>query len=153
VFNLVRGLQKEIDDDPAAAPVLHPLKDRAERILKDLEERKTTGLAAMDVLAALAVEKEAALKAARDSGLSSRAFAVAWVLRDDAAVMAAGLDAQVLAREAESLLARFPNAAVNPDEQRRLRASLYKPLLALPQEERARVVELVVRLILAGDEE
>jgi hypothetical protein len=50
----VRGLQKEIDDDPNAAPVLQPLKDRAERILKDLESRKTTGLAAMDLLAALA---------------------------------------------------------------------------------------------------
>ena len=44
VFNLVRGLQHEIDEDPAAAPVLQPLKDRAERILKDLEARKTTGL-------------------------------------------------------------------------------------------------------------
>jgi hypothetical protein len=36
VFNLVRGLQKEIDDDPNAAPILQALKDRAERILKDL---------------------------------------------------------------------------------------------------------------------
>jgi type I restriction enzyme R subunit len=50
VFNLVRGLQAEIDDDPNAAPVLQSLKDRAERILKDLENRKTTGLAAMDLL-------------------------------------------------------------------------------------------------------
>lgn len=56
VFNLVRGLQKEIDDDPNAAPVLQPLKDRTERILKDLENRNTTGLAAMDLLAALAAE-------------------------------------------------------------------------------------------------
>lgn len=72
--NLVRGLQHEIDEDPAAAPVLQPLKDRAERILKDLEERKTTGLAAMDQLAALAAEKDAAMKAARDSGLSARAL-------------------------------------------------------------------------------
>jgi type I restriction enzyme R subunit len=39
VFNLVRGLQKEIDEDADAAPVLQPLKDRAERILKDLENR------------------------------------------------------------------------------------------------------------------
>ncbi|MCL2644555.1 MAG: HsdR family type I site-specific deoxyribonuclease, partial [Betaproteobacteria bacterium] len=45
VFNLVRGLQQEIDESPTAVPVLQPLKDRAERILKDLEERKTTGLA------------------------------------------------------------------------------------------------------------
>lgn len=149
VFNLVRGLQKEIDDDAAAAPVLQPLKDRAERILKDLEERKTTGLAAMDLLAALAAEKEAAIKAAQDSGLSARAFAVSWVLREDEAVKAAGIDAAVVAKEAELLLARFPNAAVNADEQRRLRASMYKPLLALAPEDRARVVDLVVRLLLA----
>src|SRR6202030_810811 len=31
VFNLVRGLQKELDDNPNAAPILQPLKDRAER--------------------------------------------------------------------------------------------------------------------------
>ena len=153
VFNLVRGLQQEIDADPNAAPVLQPLKDRAERILKDLEERKTTGLAAMDQLAALAAEKEAAMKAARDSGLSARAFGVFWVLREDAAVKSAGLDAMVLAQDIEELLGRFPNAQVNPDEQRRLRAAIYKPLLGLPPEERARAVDLVLRLLLAEGEE
>lgn len=153
VFNLVRGLQQEIDADPNAAPVLQPLKDRAERILKDLEERKTTGLAAMDQLAALAAEKEAAMKAARDSGLSTRAFGVFWVLREDAAVKSAGLDAMALAQDIEELLGRFPNAQVNPDEQRRLRAAIYKPLLGLPPEERARAVDLVLKLLLAGGEE
>lgn len=153
VFNLVRGLQQEIDADPNAAPVLQPLKDRAERILKDLEERKTTGLAAMDQLAALAAEKEAAMKAARDSGLSTRAFGVFWVLREDVAVKSAGLDAMVLAQDIEELLGRFPNAQVNPDEQRRLRAAIYKPLLGLPPEERARVVDLVLKLVLTESEE
>ncbi|KVL15934.1 type I restriction endonuclease subunit R [Burkholderia sp. MSMB1826] len=153
VFNLVRGLQQEMDENPAAAPVLQPLKDRAERILKDLEDRTTTGLAAMDHLAALAAEKETAMKAARDSGLSARAFAVYWVLREDAAVKTSSVDAMTLAKDAEALLSRFPNAAVNPDEQRRLRAAMYKPVLALGQDERARVVDLIVRLLLAeGDE-
>lgn len=149
VFNLVRGLQHEIDEKPAAAPVLQPLKDRAERILKDLEERRTVGLAAMDQLAALAAEKDAAMKAASDSGLSAQAFAVAWVLREDAAVKAAGIDPIMLAKDAEELLGRFPNASVNADEQRRLRALLYKPVLALAQGERGRVVDMVVRLLLA----
>jgi type I restriction enzyme R subunit len=153
VFNLVRGLQQEIDDDPNAAPVLQPLKERAERILKDLEERKTTGLAAMDQLAALAAEKEAAMKAARDSGLSARAFGVFWVLREDAAVKSSGLDAMALAKDIEELLGRFPNATVNPDEQRRLRAAIYKPLIGLPSEERARAVDLVLKLLLAETDE
>jgi len=152
VFNLVRGLQQEIDEDPATAPVLQPLKDRAERILKDLEERKTTGIAALDLLAQLAAEKEAALKTARESGLAARAFAIYWTLRGDVALQGAGIEAMEIAREAEALLGRFPNAAVNPDEQRRFRAALYKPLLALSQDERARVVDLVINLLLTEGE-
>lgn len=144
VFNLVRGLQREIDDDATVAAVLQPLKDRAERILKDLESRKTTGMAAMDLLAALASEKEAAMKAATDSGLSMRAFSVFWLLKDDATLRTANILAMDLARETEALGSRFPNAAVNPDEQRRLRASLYRPLLALGNEDRTRLVDLIV---------
>lgn len=117
VFNLVRGLQKEIEDEADAAPVLQSLKDRAERILKDLENRNTTGLAAMDMLAALAKEKEAAIKAARDSGLSTRAFGVYWNLKGDEALRDAGISAMELARDAESETHRFPNARVNDDEE------------------------------------
>ena len=152
VFNLVRGLRVEMDGNPAYAPVFQSLKDRAERILRDLEDRKITGLVAMDLLEILAAEKEAAMKAARDSGLTARAFAVYWALREDGAVKAVGIDAMALAREADALLSRFPNAAANPDEQRRLRAEMYKPVLGLGQEERARVVDLIVRWLFAGDE-
>jgi type I restriction enzyme R subunit len=149
VFNLVRGLRQEIEDEADKAPVLQTLKDRAERILKDLETRKTTGLAAMDLLAALAKEKEEAIHAAKESGLSARAFGVYWVLKDDNELAEAGISARELAGEVETVLSRFPNASVNSDEQRRFRAALYKPLLGLSQEGRARVVDLVVKLLLA----
>ncbi|WP_339036207.1 HsdR family type I site-specific deoxyribonuclease [Bradyrhizobium symbiodeficiens] len=147
VFNLVRGLQKEIDDDASAAPVLQPLKDRAERILKDMENRKTTGLAAMDLLAALAAEKEAAAKAAKETGLPPKAFGVYWALKDSEPLRAAGVQPLNLAKEVEKLMSRFPNARVNSDEQRQLRAALYRPLLALGREERAKIVELIVEAI------
>lgn len=68
VFNLVRGLQQEMDENTEIAPVLQPLR----------------------------------------------------------------------ARRRESRAACFPNAAVNDDEERRFRAALYKPLLSLSKEERAR---------------
>lgn len=153
VFNLVRGLQQEIEEKGETAPVLLPLKERAERVLKDLEDRKTTALAALDVLATLAAEKEAALKEARGSGLSPRAFSVYWTLRSQPYVQSSGVDAIAIAREAESLLSRFPNAAVNPDEQRRFRASLYKPLLSLSKEDRAQAVDLIAKLILKEESE
>ena len=67
VFNLVRGLQTEVQSEPGLEAVLRPLKERAEHVLKGLEERTTSGLAAMDMLEALAKEKEASVAAARDS--------------------------------------------------------------------------------------
>jgi type I restriction enzyme R subunit len=150
VFNLVRGLQKESEEEGDAAPILQTLKDRAERILKDLENRNTTGLAAMDQLAALAKEKDDAVRAAKDSGLSARAFGVYWTLKDDHAMRAAGISTQDLVHEAETLLTRFPNANANADERRRLRAALYRPLLGLKGEERARIVDLVLATLLDG---
>ncbi|HET6568651.1 MAG TPA: HsdR family type I site-specific deoxyribonuclease, partial [Rhodothermales bacterium] len=151
VFNLVRGLQKEINEDPNLAPVLQTLKDRAERILKDLEQRNVTGLAAMDLLSALAREKEVAVKEAKDSGLSPRAFGVYWTLREDEALRSAGISPMDLAHESEAQLARYPNAGVNPDEQRRLRAALYRPLLDLDREERGRIVDTILATLLNGN--
>lgn len=63
-----------------------------------------------------------------------------WSLKDDAAVGSTSIEAAGVARDAESLLERFPNASVNPDERRKLRAALYRPLLGLSGDERARVV-------------
>lgn len=148
VFNLVRGLQKEIDEDANAAPILQPLKERAERILKDLQTRQTTGLAAMDLLAMLAKEKDAAAKAAKESGLSPKAFAVLWTLQNEPVFKDTTLTAMDIAREVETLLTRFPNAAVNSDEHRQLRANIYRPLLPLPKEERSRIVDLIMAAVL-----
>ena len=71
-----------------------------------------------------------------------------WTLKDDETLKATNISAIELAREIEALSARFPNAAVNPDEQRRFRASLYRPLLALAKDERSRVVELIMTTLL-----
>ncbi|NEX18518.1 MAG: deoxyribonuclease HsdR [Halochromatium sp.] len=150
VFNLVRGLQQEIDEQPDSAPVLQTLKERAERILKDLEQRKTAGLAALNQLAQLAREKDEAIKTAKESGLSTRAFGVFWTLKGDEALSNAGISVTDLARETESLLAKFPNAAVNDDEQRKLRAALYRPLLGLDKQDRLRVVDLLLAILLDG---
>ena len=148
VFNLVRGLNREIDSESELGAVLLPLKERAERIIRDLEERKKTGLEAMDLLAVLAKEKEAAMNAAKQSDLSRRAFGVHWILKEDDALKAAGVSALDLAKESEKLIERFPNAAVNADEHRRLRAALYRPLLVLDGTERSRIVERILGILL-----
>jgi type I restriction enzyme R subunit len=47
----------------------------------------------------------------------------------------------------ERLLARFPNARVNADEQRQFRAALHRPLLSLPKDVRNRVVDLIMATV------
>ena len=77
-----------------------------------------------------------------------RAFGVFSRPPDDPDLKDAGIGALGLARQVEDLLARFPNAAQNPDEQRRLRAGLYRPLLGLPNNARARIVDLIAAIVL-----
>ena len=51
-------------------------------------------------------------------------------------------------------MTRFPNAAVNAEELRRLRAALYKPLLGLHKNERGKVVKHILALLVSsGDDE
>jgi type I restriction enzyme, R subunit len=104
----------------------------------------------MDYLVALAKEKDEAVQGAQESGLSPRAFGVYWSLKDDEALTKAGVSPVELAKESENLLARFPNAQVNDDEQRRLRAVLYRPLLGLDKQDRGRIVEAVLAILLDG---
>ena len=148
VFNFVRGLRREVANNQDVEPILRPLKERAEQILIDIEERKTSGLQAMDMLAAMVSEKEAALEAAKKSDLSSRAFSVFWSLKDDENLEMAGVSPEGLARQADGLVAQFPNAAVNADEERRLRMALYLPLLELDKDQRAIAVERIIGILL-----
>ncbi len=145
VFNFVRSFQRERSD---VEPVLRPLKDRAEQILSDIGDLKTSGMQAMEMLAPIVGEREAALEAAKESGLTSRGFSVFWSLKDSQALDSAGISPIGLAREVETILSRFPNAAVNTDEERQLRMALYGPLLDLSGDERARTVDRIIELLL-----
>ena len=151
IFNLVRGLHDEMNAKPERAPVLRPLRERAEHVLEDLQNRNANSQAAMERLLALAREKEEAVRTAEASGLSARAFGVYWTLRKDATLKAAGVEAAEVARETETLLERFPNASLNEDEKRRLRSALYQPVLHVDRKERARIVETILEILLDAD--
>ena len=153
VFNLVRGLQKEIATESKNQSILIPLKERADRVLKDLEHRQMTGVEAMDELATLANEKKAAFEAANESGLSPSAFGVYWAFKEDLKMQKAGVSALAVALAAEASLNRYPNAAVNAEERRLLRSALYQPLLQMKRDERGEVVDCILSFILGGNKD
>ena len=151
VVNLVRGLRTKVGGELEPEAVLRPLKERAELVLKDLEERTITGLAALDLLEALAREKEAAVAAVKNSTLPPRVFGVYWTLKDNPALESAGVSAMQFAQEVQVLMDRFPNASVNANERRLLRTSLYNPLLKVESSKRGWIVDRTLDMLLGGD--
>lgn len=152
VIDLVRGLQQEIADKPEQSPILLPLGERAKRIQKKMEEGQLSALEAIAQLSLLAQEKDAAIKEAKASGLSWRAYGVHQALKDEETLKAAGVSTMNLAQEAERLLNQFPNAAFNKEERLKLRGKLYSPLLSLAEkEERTRIVERILTILLEAN--
>lgn len=148
VVNFVRAIVADAGKNAHAAPHLIPLKERAENVLKGLEERTVTGLAALDMLREIAKEKDAAEAERTKLELSPKAFAALWSIKGEANI---GVDLALdVAREADRLMGRFPNFIDNPEERRQLRSSLYRPLLSVDGETRTRVVDAVIAA-LVGD--
>lgn len=147
VYNLLRGLRKEMEEDPAGAVVLQSIKERADRVMQNLEDRKINGIAAMVELEALVQEKAEAKKKAKASGLTDLGFAIYWVITGEDGAKKVSFDAMAASREIETVLGKFPSWRENPDERRRLRASLYKPLLDLGKDDRAAVIERIMQVL------
>ena len=147
VFNLVRGLQTAVEGEPELDEVLRPLKERAEQVLRGMEQSQVSALAAMDTLESVAKDKETATAAAKDTDLPPRAFALYWTLKDDPALKAAGVDPMKFADEAQALMGRYPNAAANSEEERRLRASLYGPSRGVDGDEIKRIVDHAMTIL------
>lgn len=150
VIDLVRGLQQEIADKPEQSPILLPLGERAKRIQQEMEAGQLSALEAIDQLSLLAKEKDAAIKEAKASGLSWRAYGVHQALKDEATLKAAGVSTMNLAQEAQRLLKQFPNAASNDEERRELRSDLYSPLLqmGMATEECRQIVDRILTILL-----
>ena len=102
------------------------------------------------LLAALAKEKEEAVKAAQDSGLSPRAFGVFWAMKDDESLPKAGISAAELAKEAEALARALPQRAGQCRRAAAAPRRALPPVLGLDKADRGRIVEAVLTIFLDG---
>ncbi|SIL62624.1 HsdR family type I site-specific deoxyribonuclease [Mycobacteroides abscessus subsp. abscessus] len=149
VFNLLRGLRKEMEDNPAVAVALQSIREKADRVIENLEERKVNGLAALDELKAIAEEKDRLREFAKESGLSDRAFGIYSALSTERSLSELKVDIQRVAVSIEVAMDQFPHWRQNPDERRRLRSGLYKPLLdsQVPAKSCAEIIDNVMNVL------
>ena len=123
IINLSRSLQPTTED---TEPHLLSIAERAAVVMNALDERQASTQQALEQLEALVNERRAADTARVATGLAAGAFGVFWELKREGY---AEDRATVLALEIEAAYARFPNAGDNADEQRQLKADIYKTLL------------------------
>lgn len=149
VFNLLRAFHSAAESNPADAVILRGLSERVDRVIQQLEDRKMTGMAALDEMSALAAERERLDGVARELGLSPIATAVYAGLDGDEALVRFGIAPAAIAREVEALLQRYPNWVENADEQRLLRRDLYRPLVErdVAPAVRAAIVAQIISII------
>ena len=108
----------------AKEPYLISIAERADSIMTALEDRQISTGEAMARIESLMEEKLKAEKARKESGLDPDTFEVFWFLQQQQIP-----NATQLAKEISAVYGRFPNFASNADEQRQLKAEIYKSLL------------------------
>lgn len=87
-----------------------------------------------------------ATKSMNESGLSPKAFSIFWALKEESTLRDSQVNPMDLAKESELLMSHYPNANVNPEENRQLRTKLYTPRLKVKKEERNRLVDIIVSI-------
>jgi type I restriction enzyme, R subunit len=124
VINLVKSVVTSAGERGAKEPYLISIGERAENIMTALEDRQISTGEAMAKIESLMEEKIKAEKARKESGLDPDTFEVFWFLQNEKIP-----NATLLAKEISAVYGRFPNFASNADEQRQLKAEIYKSLL------------------------
>jgi type I restriction enzyme R subunit len=141
IVNLSRSLQPA---ESEAEPHLLSIAERAAAVMDALDERQASTQQALAQLETLANERREADNARAASGLTGSAFGVFWELKREGY---SEEKAKALALEIESAYARFPNAGDNADEQRQLKADIYKTLLKVVSGKK--MIELADRIMTA----
>jgi type I restriction enzyme R subunit len=126
VINLIKSLTKSATDRGAKEPYLISIAERADAVMDALEDRQVSTADALARIEALMQEKIEAEKSRKESGLDPDTFEIFWFLQQEKLP-----DALMLAKEITGVYGRFPNSASNADEQRQLKAEIYKSLLRI----------------------
>jgi len=133
VFNLLREVQRLVEDYKRESAFLISIGERAEALRQAFEARQKETQEILQELAQLIQRLKEAPEEARQSGLSQRAFALAWWAETQKGLPQA--KARALAKEVEALLERYPHWASAPRQESDLRPELYKVLGDRPPKE------------------
>jgi type I restriction enzyme R subunit len=125
VFNLLKSLRQIVGQQAGTSPYLLSIGERAERVIREYEQRQLSTQEALRRLEELVRELNQAERERAEKGLPAEAFTVFWLLQRE------GLpDPDAAAGAMAEAFAQYPHWAKSETQERGVRTALYKALLA-----------------------
>jgi type I restriction enzyme R subunit len=142
IFNLVKAIHDLVEQEGVKAPHLIPIGERAAQVALNFEERQTTTQEALEALTKLVKECAEAEQTRERSDLPSEAFTIFWLLKRDGVA-----EAEEVARAGAAAFGRYPHWRTAPEQEREVRASLYKALIKARLEDVTGFVERLLAML------
>jgi len=142
VINLSKGLIRTLSEKEKEQPYLIPIRERAEAILENYDERQLTTKEVLDKLKKELEEYYTSEKNLKEKGFDIDTFSIYWTLQKENKN-----DAEQIAPEIQKIFTQFANAEKNPEELRTLKAELYKIVLEKIEENVDKAKDLINKIL------
>ncbi len=144
VFNLLKSIEKKMEEEAAAAPYLVSIGERAQAIADAFKQHLIEAEQALEQLKALLREITEAEQAQAERNISGAPFAILWLLKkQDIPVDRA----EAVARSMVDEFARHPHWRTSEHQKREARQALYRQLLPLCIEDLTKTVDHIMSVI------
>lgn len=142
VFNLLKALTEDVRQRAAEEPYMLDIGERAEEIAQAFGSRQLATQEALEKLEQLIQDAADAEKEQRDSGLPPDAFAVKWLLTGR------GIEgAEHVAEALRGAFGRNPQWRRSEEQERDVRATLYKALMETKTDHMAEVANWLLSVL------
>lgn len=144
VFNLLKSISKKVGDEAGKTPYLFTIGERAEAIIEAFKQRQVSTQEALNRLEELIKEINEAEREQAERGISGEAFAILWILKQDAAPIDV---AENVARQMVGILKEYPHWHTSDEQARQIRRRLYTLLEQANIKEIPETVEKIMSVI------
>jgi len=124
VFNLIRSIERAVEEEAKHNPYLISIGEKAEQISKLFIERQKHTLEALEELKRLVEEINAARREMTEKNMPVEIFSIYWVLKDE------GIDSpEEKANQMRDVLEKYAYWRNSEDHERKVKQELYRVLI------------------------
>ncbi len=144
VFNLLKTILQKVQDEGNRAPFLFGIGKRAEAVVEAFKKRQCSTQEALRQEEELIRETNQAEREQAERGVSGKAFAVLWLLKQEGVALNS---AEQVAAQMTSILEDYPHWQTSKRQSRQVRRKLYELLEGVEAQNIPKIADKVMSVI------